>query len=281
MTLAVEKLGTRLDPVIDIIDLDRAKAYAAATNDDNPAYATGKYAPPVFGDVIVWGALMRAMTEVMSPEAFLMQVHGEQDMNFHKPLVPGMQLTSRAEPYSVRVGTSGTRYTVRITSVDDAGNAVMEQYATFFIRGMTEGPSAGPDKPDHVFPEAARSRRIGEYTSHVDGDQTYRYRDASGDPNPVHLDEASAKAVGLPGIIVHGLCTMAMTGRAIVETVAGGDPSRLTRLAVRFSKNVFPGSDLVTHIYDAGERDERHVYAFEAVSLGQVVISNGRAEVMP
>ncbi|MBI3770377.1 MAG: dehydratase [Deltaproteobacteria bacterium] len=221
------------------------------------------------------------MTEVMSPEAFLMQVHGEQDMHFHRPLIPGATLTSWAEPHSVRVGASGARYTVRVTSVDTAGRAVLEQYATFFIRGMTDGPSAGPDKPDHVFPEEARRRGVGEYTSHVDADQTYRYRDASGDPNPIHFDEESAKAVGLPGIIVHGLCTMAMTGRAIVETLAGGDPSRLTRLAVRFSTDVFPGTDLVTHIYDVGERDGRHVYAFEAVSLGRVVISNGRAEVKP
>ena len=280
MALAIEKLGTTLDPVIETIGLDRAKAYAAATNDDNPAYAAGKYAPPVFGDVVVWGAMIRAMTEVMSPEAFLMQVHGEQDIHLHMPLVPGTRLTSWAEPYSVRVGASGTRYTVRIKSVDDADRPVLEQYATFFIRGMTDGTSAGPEKPDHAFPEDARRRTIGEYTSHVDADQTYRYRDASGDPNPVHYDDVSAKAVGLPGIILHGLCTMAMTGRAIIETVAGGDPSRLTRLAVRFSKNVFPGSDLVTHIYDAGAHGGRHVYAFEAVSRGQLVISNGRGEVM-
>ena len=59
---------------------------------------------------------------------------------------------------------------------------------------------------------------------HVDDDQTYRYRDASGDLMPIHVDDEFARSVGLPGIIAHGLCTMAMCSQAVVTTVAGGDP---------------------------------------------------------
>jgi acyl dehydratase len=72
---------------------------------------------------------------------------------------------------------------------------------------------------------------------------------------------------------------MAMTSQAIVKSVAGGDPARLKRLAVRFSKPVFPGNDIVTTIYDAGVRDDRHAYAFEATSNGDTVIKDGLAEV--
>ena len=61
--------------------------------------------------------------------------------------------------------------------------------------------------------------------------------------------------------------------------MAGGDPSRLKRLAERFTKPVIPGNDVVTTIYDAGESDGRHVYAFEATSNGDVVIKDGLAEV--
>jgi acyl dehydratase len=96
---------------------------------------------------------------------------------------------------------------------------------------------------------------------------------------PIHVDNDFAKSVGLPGIIAHGLCTMAMTSQAVVKTVADGDPSRLKRLAVRFSKNVFPGNDVVTTIYGAGEENGRKVYAFEAHSNGDLVIANGRAEI--
>jgi acyl dehydratase len=210
-----------------------------------------------------------------------MIVHGEQDMWFHQPLVPGTQLSTTATPISIRAGSSGTRLTARLDSVDGNGKPVMEIYVTTFIRGMADGESAGPDKPDHTFPESARDKKVGELTVHVDDDQTYRYAEASGDNMPIHLDENVAKSVGLPGIIAHGLCTMAMTSQAVIKTVADGDPSRLKRLAVRFSKNVFPGNDVVTSIYDAGEEKGRKVYAFEAHSNGDLVIANGRAEIEP
>jgi acyl dehydratase len=166
-----------------------------------------------------------------------------------------------------------------VVSTDDNGQPVLEQFNTVFIRGTSDGDSGGPDKPDHAFDESLRDKKVGEFTVHVDDDQTYRYRDASGDQMPIHVDDAFAKSVGLPGIIVHGLCTMAMTSQAVIKSVAGGDPARLKRLAVRFSKPVFPGNDVVTTIYDAGVRDGRHVYAFEATSNGDTVIKDGIAEV--
>ena len=276
--LPVDKLGSRSAEVRSTIDPDRAKQYAAATNDDNPAYTAGKYAPPVFGVVPTWEAIGLAVADVVPPEQLMMVVHGEQDMHFHQPLIPARTLTTVAEAHSIRVGGSGTRFTLRVTSDDaDSGEPVLEQFVTMFIRGLSEGESAGPDKPDHSF-DPASTEPIGELTIHVDDDQTFRYRDASGDQMPIHVDDNFAKTVGLPGIIAHGLCTMAMTSQAVVKTVAAGDPGRLQRLAVRFSKNVFPGDDVTTKIYDLGSG----AYGFEATTnRGDTVISNGRAEVAP
>jgi acyl dehydratase len=280
MALPLEKLGTTYDERTDTIDPDRAKQYAAATNDDNPAYESGKYVPPVFGVVPAWDALGLAVGDIIPAESLMMVVHGEQDMHFHQTLVPGMTLQTQAEALSVRVSGSGTRLAVRVTSKDATdGKPVLEQYITTFIRGMNDGEGGGPDKPDHAFPESARGDKVGEFTVHVDDDQTFRYRDASGDQMPIHVDNDFAKSVGLPGIIAHGLCTMAMTSQAVVKTVADGDPARLKRLAVRFSKNVFPGNDVVTTVYAAGEENGRKIYAFEAHSDGDLVISNGRAEI--
>ena len=282
MALPTEKLGTTWSVEAEPVDADRARAYAAATNDLNPAYMSGALAPPVFGVVPTWRAMSDALTSMVPPEAFLMIVHGEQDMHFHQPLTPGQVLATSAEAYSVRPGRSGTRYTMKVLSEDTtAGGLVLEQYVTMFIRNMSDGESAGPDKPDHNFPRGARDQPVGSCTVHVDDDQTYRYKEASGDDNAIHVDPAVATAVGLPGIIVHGLCTMAMTSQAVIATTAQGDPARLRRLAVRFSRPVFPGNDVVTSMYDAGPADGRHVYAFEAHSDGALVISNGRAEVSP
>jgi acyl dehydratase len=274
--LDIDKLGSRTDEVRSTIDPDRAKQYAAATNDDNPAYSSGKYAPPVFGVVPTWEAIGLAVGQVVPPEQLMMVVHGEQDMHFHQPLIPGRELVTVAEAFSIRVGGSGTRFTARVTSDDpETGEPVLEQFVTMFIRGLSEGESAGPDKPDHTFDKTGATA-VGELTVHVDDDQTFRYHEASGDPMPIHLDDNFAKSVGLPGIIAHGLCTMAITSQAVVKTVADGDPGRITRLAVRFAKNVFPGDDVTTTIFRLADGQ----YAFEATTnRGDTVISNGRAEV--
>ena len=61
---------------------------------------------------------------------------------------------------------------------------------------------------------------------------TVRYAGASGDFNPIHIDEEFAKQVGLPGRILHGLWTMAQVARA--QTEAAGGPHALRRLSVQF-----------------------------------------------
>ena len=275
MPLPIEKLGTTYEGLTEAIDGDRANAYAAATNDDNPAYTSGKYAPPVFAVVPAWAAMGLAVADVVPPEALMMVVHGEQDMHFAQPLVPGTRLRTAAEAFSVRVGTSGTRFTVRTRSLDEAsGDLVVEHYITLFLRGLSDGADGGPDKPDHTFPEDARANPVGEHSIHVDDDQTFRYRDASGDPMPIHVDDEFAKSVGLPGIIAHGLCTMAMTSQAVLKLAGDSDPARLKRLAVRFAKNVFPGNDVVTTVYRGAAEG---TFPFEAHSAGALVISNGLA----
>jgi len=62
---------------------------------------------------------------------------------------------------------------------------------------------------------------------------TVRYAGASGDFNPIHIDEEFALQVGLPGRILHGLWTMAQVARATTEA-AGGDPTSLRGLSVQF-----------------------------------------------
>lgn len=280
MALPIDKLGATYGPTVTTVEVDRARAYAAATNDPNPAYEAGKVAPPVFGVVPVWPVMFEAVGDVVPPEAALFIVHGEQDMHFHQPLVPGRSLSNTSEAYSVRVGGSGTRFTVKVSSTDtESGEPVLTQFVTLFVRGMSDGESGGPDKPAHDFPDEARARPVGEHRVHVDDDQTFRYRDASGDTMPIHTDDEVAKSVGLPGIIAHGLCTMAMCSQSVIATVAGGDPTRLRRLAVRFAANVFPGNDVVTSIYEVGPGDGSTVYAFEAASQGDLVVKHGLAEV--
>ena len=70
-------------------------------------------------------------------------------------------------------------------------------------------------------------------------EQIKAYADASGDQNPIHQDEEIARAMGLPGVIAHGMLNYALLSRAVTDWL--GDPGRLRSLAVRFSTMVQPG----------------------------------------
>ncbi|HEY1592733.1 MAG TPA: MaoC/PaaZ C-terminal domain-containing protein [Solirubrobacteraceae bacterium] len=72
---------------------------------------------------------------------------------------------------------------------------------------------------------------------------TVRYAGASGDFNPIHIDEAFAKQVGLPGRILHGLWTMAQVARALTD--AGGGPESLKKLSVQFRGMGALGDEIV------------------------------------
>jgi acyl dehydratase len=75
---------------------------------------------------------------------------------------------------------------------------------------------------------------------------------------------------------------MAFTARVMVDALCGGDPTRLKRLAVRFSRPVLPGDTITTRVWAAGDRDGRQLFAYETSnSDGLAVIRGGVAEVTP
>jgi acyl dehydratase len=281
MGFAIDKLGQWTEGPDFKVEADRTKAYARATNDAIAAHLNGDVAPPVFAVVPIWDTLAGAMAGVTPPEVLLLVVHGEQDMRLFKPITPGMVLSSKAAPVGIHVKPNGTSVVVKVESRDQTGDLVAEQYMTSFFRGVSDGEGAGEEAPSHKLDGTTKSSDpVGSITQQNDTDQTYRYAEASGDNMPIHLDEEVAKSVGLPGIIIHGLCTMAFTSWGAIQTVAGGDPSRLKRFAVRFSRPVLPGQEITTTFWAAGEANGNQVFGFETRNGdGDVVIKDGLAEV--
>ena len=106
---------------------------------------------------------------------------------------------------------------------------------------------------------------------------TVRYAGASGDFNPIHIDEEFAKAVGLPGKILHGLWTMAQVARA--QTEAAGGPEALRRLSVQFRGMGVPEQELVVRstVREVGDG----VATIDAVAeqSGKKIIRNAQAQV--
>ena len=105
---------------------------------------------------------------------------------------------------------------------------------------------------------------------------TVRYAGASGDFNPIHIDEEFARAVGLPGRILHGLWTMAQVARA--QTEAAGGPERLKRLSVQFRGMGLPEQEITVSGTVREVRDGVAVVDTVAEQGGKQIIRNAEAE---
>ena len=106
---------------------------------------------------------------------------------------------------------------------------------------------------------------------------TVRYAGASGDFNPIHIDEEVARSVGLPGRILHGLWSMAQVARA--QTEAAGGPDKLKRLAVQFRGMGLPEQELVVTSTVREVRDGVAIIDAEARQGDTRVVRRGTAEV--
>ena len=106
---------------------------------------------------------------------------------------------------------------------------------------------------------------------------TVRYAGASGDFNPIHIDEEFARQVGLPGRILHGLWTMAQVARA--HTEAFGGPDKLERLSVQFRGMGMLEQEIVVHGTVRSVDGGRAVVESEAEQGGKRIIRNGEAEI--
>src|ERR671910_693466 len=106
---------------------------------------------------------------------------------------------------------------------------------------------------------------------------TYRYAGASGDFNPIHIDDEFARSVGLPGRILHGLWSMAQVARA--QTEAAGGPDKLRRLSVQFRGMGLPEQEVVVTSTVREVRDGVAVVDAEARQGEMRIVRRGVAEI--
>jgi acyl dehydratase len=270
-------IGRWSDEITFPVEVERSIAYAMATNDPITAHLDGTLAPPVFAVVPALPDLAKTTMAAVPDELMMRILHGEQDFRFHRAITPGETLTVRSKVIGIHGKSSGVVVTSIAETRDENAELVNEQYFSGFFRGGDWPHEAGSPAPEHAFDQTLRERAADLVVEQkFDADQTFRYAEPAGDPMPIHLDEEFAKNMGLPGIITHGLCTMAFTSHALLSHVAPNSPERLKRLAVRFAAPGRPGQVMTTSVWNAGDG----VYKFESINNeGQVLIKDGLAEI--
>ena len=276
-------IGKEYAPLEITIDGKMSKYYALATNDPNPWYIDearegGIICPPLYAVFFAGGANAAVfMDKDIGSGFYAYLVHGEQDITFHQPVKPNQTVVSWGKIADIQDKGSGELMIVEANSkLKSTGELVATLRFGFFVRGYGK-LQKGDKKKDE---EPARGKVVISEKMKVLMGQSYIYAEPSGDHNPIHKNNEFAKKVGLGGIILQGLCSMAFLQKAVVDSAGKGDPTRLKRLAVRFSKPVRPGDNLLTEGWETGKKDGKTVYGLETRNAaGEPVIKNAVAEV--
>ncbi|MET8409699.1 MaoC/PaaZ C-terminal domain-containing protein [Streptomyces sp. NPDC005195] len=166
-------------------------------------------------------------------------LHGGQRVVLHRPIPAEGRATATGRIAAVYDKGKAAILVMR-TEVADAGGPLWTNDAQIFVRGEggwggDRGPSTRLDAPDGP-PDRTVERPVRE-------DQALLYR-LSGDWNPLHADPDFAKLAGFDRPILHGLCTYGVTLKAVVDTLLGGDVTRVRSYTTRFAGVVFPGETL-------------------------------------
>jgi acyl dehydratase len=275
-------VGRTYDGGCALVDANAVATYAEATQDEHIRYyGDGAIAPPMFHVRLMRDLLFAIMEDPALDLDMLRLVHAEHDARFLHPVRVGDVMHLRGSLTHVEQKSRGLLVEGKLLGFVDNQLAVQVR-TSFYIRDQVKAPVGtgkrarpvsveGSGPPSHV------------RTWKVAMDQSNKYAVASLDRNPIHLDAEVARAGGLPDVILHGLCTMAITGRTILDAVGNSDPLRLRRLALRWAQPVFNGTALSTRIW-ASEVDDRgaRMVKFDVVDAsGTQVVKLGVAEVGP
>ena len=222
---------------------------------------------PTQAGVVAWGAFPGDLGI-----NFMMVVDGERKIVLHQPLRPSGTVTAVSRVIGAWDKGPGKGAVIAIeNALRDAktGEPWLTVTSSIFARGDGGfgGPSEGQPEP-HAIPGRAPDASV-DMPTRLDQAAIYRL---SGDFNPLHIDPAFARMAGFPRPILHGMCTYAITCRAVLSAFAGYDPARIKSHQARFSAPVFPGEIITVDLWKDDD-----VVSFEArvKDRGATVIKNG------
>jgi len=205
---------------------------------------------------------------------WLSTLHGEQGFEMFKRLLPGTAYTSRYEVRGVLdkgPGKGALMFVRKELREEATGELACTVDSTYFLRrdGGCGGTLHEAPAP-HAIPDREPDQTV-ELATLPQAALIYRL---SGDLNPLHADPAKAALAGFERPILHGLCSLGVSTRAVLRAACEGDGSRLRSLQLRFTAPVYPGETLVTDLWrDAGVISFRTRVAERDI----VVLDKGRA----
>jgi acyl dehydratase len=261
-----------------LVGREHIRQFAGAVGDRNPHYhdlavarAAGYpdlVAPPTFLAAVIPDQLGLPVDDPDFGLDFSLVVHGDQRFTMLRPMVAGDELIAVTTLLGLRTVATNEVLTAGYTFTTTGGELVATGIGGLVSRGTapagervrrTESPAeegtgtapaprgdwyepgAGAGTSAVGFDEVEAGAELGERTFAVRRADLVRYAGASGDFNPIHWNDKVAAEVGLPGVIAHGMFTMATAARMVGDWA--GDPGAIRDYGVKFSQPVVVPND--------------------------------------
>lgn len=201
-------------------------------------------------------------------------VHLSQEMRNTRLVRPGEQLRTRAQVIAVRREPRGLRAALRCSVL-----AQDAEVSTLAANVLLIGASAPDPWGEVPSPVPTSSTRPGPTTIlALSREFVQRYAGLASDHNPIHIDDAAARAAGFPRAIAHGMSMLAVAAEQIVEQCAAGDPERLRGIGTRFSAPIHPDEPVSI---DIGTSDDGAEVAFTCRTERGHALKGGWARLAP
>lgn len=218
---------------------DAIEGFADAIGDAHPWHRAdgGGEAPPTYAFVMALaGGAFAFPTDGL--------IHAEQAFEFAAPVRAGETLVVESGLTRARSRGEGAQTTWILTWQGRGATQAGEPRFTMSARLVARPAGTPVETPAPAPPgDDTAEGNLGAFRARLDRAAIARYARASGDHNPIHLDDEVARSFGLAGIVAHGMLSMALTSR-LAETWARTDGRRLTGLVAKFLAPVLAGEEV-------------------------------------
>lgn len=187
-------------------------------------------------------------------------LHGQQYIEINKPLPSNCSMRNKASIVGLHDKGKAAILEFEVLSYEkETGELLSRNRSTIYLRGAGGFSKSSQPYSFSKYPRdqtASKTPKTPPFVVHEEQTQPSQallYR-LSGDYNPLHADPNIAEVAGFSRPILHGLCTMGFTVRAIIKTICNGDASLVKAISGRFLLHVYPGETLIIEMWLEGSR---------------------------
>ena len=181
----------------------------------------------------------------------MMLLHGEEQVTFEKPLVPGEKYIVEESIADLQDKGKGALLIFDAKILEASTRELQSTVRTsLFVRGLGGFGYKGTVKSS--FPKVPKRAPDFVKEEVTQKNQAFLYR-LCNDRNPLHVDPAMSSMGGFETPILHGLCSYGFSARAIQEKYSPDDAQGIKQINARFTSHVFPGETLIVQCWKEGD----------------------------